>query len=106
MRTAALFVALALSTLAFAQDKPAAPSGPTATPIADTPPPAAAPTAATPAAKPAPAPAAPAAAASAAKPSAPKPMSASRKARREEDARHCLEKSNNTEIIKCAEAYL
>lgn len=29
-----------------------------------------------------------------------------RKSRRNEDARHCLEKSSNTEIIKCAEAYL
>ena len=27
-------------------------------------------------------------------------------ARRQEDARHCLEKGSNTEIIKCAEAYL
>jgi predicted flap endonuclease-1-like 5' DNA nuclease len=38
---------------------------------------------------------------------APKPR-AHRKAnpRRQEDARHCLEKENNTEIIKCAEAYL
>ena len=26
--------------------------------------------------------------------------------RRQEDARHCLEKSTNTEVIKCAEAYL
>ena len=26
--------------------------------------------------------------------------------RRSEDARHCLEKASNTEIIKCAEAYL
>jgi hypothetical protein len=26
--------------------------------------------------------------------------------RRQEDARHCLEKSSNTDIIKCAEAYL
>jgi len=26
--------------------------------------------------------------------------------RRQEDARHCLEKPTNTEIIKCAEAYL
>jgi hypothetical protein len=26
--------------------------------------------------------------------------------RRFEDARHCLEKGNNTEIIKCAEVYL
>lgn len=29
-----------------------------------------------------------------------------RKSRRTEDARHCLEKSSNTEIIKCAEAFL
>lgn len=27
-------------------------------------------------------------------------------AKRQEDARHCLEKASNTEIIKCAEAYL
>jgi hypothetical protein len=26
--------------------------------------------------------------------------------RRQEDARHCLEKPTNTEIIKCAEEYL
>jgi Ni/Co efflux regulator RcnB len=26
--------------------------------------------------------------------------------RRQEDARHCLDKPSNTEIIKCAEAYL
>jgi hypothetical protein len=26
--------------------------------------------------------------------------------RRQEDARHCLEKASNTEVIKCAEAYL
>jgi len=39
-----------------------------------------------------------------AKPSA--PMSAARRARRSEDARHCLERSSNDEIIKCAEAYL
>ena len=25
---------------------------------------------------------------------------------RQEDARHCLDKGSNTEIIKCAEAYL
>lgn len=29
-----------------------------------------------------------------------------RKSRRSADARHCLEKSSNTEIIRCAEAYL
>jgi len=27
-------------------------------------------------------------------------------AKRQQDARHCLEKATNTEIIKCAEAYL
>jgi hypothetical protein len=26
--------------------------------------------------------------------------------KRQADARHCLEKGNNTDIIKCAEAYL
>jgi hypothetical protein len=42
-----------------------------------------------------------------AKAQAPKPK-APRKAssHRQEDARHCLEKASNTEIIKCAEAYL
>lgn len=29
-----------------------------------------------------------------------------RKSRRHQDARHCLEKGSNTEIIRCAEAYL
>jgi hypothetical protein len=29
-----------------------------------------------------------------------------RKSRRAEDARHCLDKASNNEIIKCAEAYL
>lgn len=29
-----------------------------------------------------------------------------RKSRRNEDARHCLGKASNTEIIKCAEAFL
>lgn len=39
---------------------------------------------------------------------APKPKPQHRKPnpRRQEDARHCLEKGSNTEIIKCAEAYL
>ena len=36
---------------------------------------------------------------------APKPKKGSA-AKRQEDARHCLEKATNTEIIKCAEAYL
>jgi hypothetical protein len=46
----------------------------------------------------------------AAKPEAAKPEAAkvAKKAnpRRQQDARHCLDKTNNTEIIKCAEAYL
>ncbi len=33
-------------------------------------------------------------------------MTATRRARRAEDARHCLERPSNTEIIKCSEAYL
>ena len=41
-----------------------------------------------------------------AKPEAPKPVAKKANPRRQEDARHCLEKSTNTEIIKCAEAYL
>jgi hypothetical protein len=32
--------------------------------------------------------------------------SMTKKSRRDEDARHCLEKATNTEIIKCAEVYL
>jgi hypothetical protein len=42
------------------------------------------------------------------KPEAKPPQRAARKAtsRRHLDARHCLEKPSNTEIIKCAEAYL
>lgn len=36
-----------------------------------------------------------------------KPAPVARKgSRRHEDARHCLDKGSNTEIIKCAEAYL
>ena len=42
----------------------------------------------------------------AAKAAAHKPGKVARKNRRHEDARHCLELPNNTEIIKCAEAYL
>ena len=41
----------------------------------------------------------------AAKPEAPK-VAKKPNPRRQQDARHCLEKSTNTEIIKCAEAYL
>lgn len=43
----------------------------------------------------------------AAKAEAPKPKAARKpNPQRQEDARHCLEKDNTTEIIKCAEAYL
>ena len=35
-----------------------------------------------------------------------KPPAAAHKSRRSEDARACLERGSNTEIIKCAEAYL
>ena len=55
------------------------------------------------AAKPAAEPAQPAA--QEAKP-APKRTAPKATSRRHLDARHCLEKPNNTEIIKCAEAYL
>ena len=41
-----------------------------------------------------------------AKPAAQKLAPMARKSRRSQDARHCLERPNNTEIIKCAEAYL
>lgn len=37
---------------------------------------------------------------------APKKSAAKKHSRRMEDARHCLDKPTNTEIIKCAEAYL
>jgi len=47
----------------------------------------------------------PAKAAEAQKPKAPRKMPV-HPSRRQEDARHCLEKGSNTEIIKCAEAYL
>jgi hypothetical protein len=83
MRKTALILALAIAMPAWAQDKPAE--------------------------KPADAPAA------AQQPEQPKPEAkeeTSRKkaarthSRRMEDARHCLDKPTNTEIIKCAEAYL
>jgi hypothetical protein len=53
--------------------------------------------------KPAPAPEKPEAKAEAAKP---QKVSGDKKSRRHEDARQCLAKSSNNEIIKCAEAYL
>ena len=61
------------------------------------------------------APAAPATPAAAPTPAAPKAEVAKAEApkkahkpnpHRQEDARHCLDKPTNTEIIKCAEAYL
>jgi len=36
----------------------------------------------------------------------PKPMAPKHGPKRGEDARQCLEKTSNTEIIKCAEEYL
>jgi hypothetical protein len=43
----------------------------------------------------------------AAKPARSKSAAATKKgSRRTEDARHCLEKASNTEVIKCAEEYL
>ena len=45
----------------------------------------------------------------AAKPAVSKSAAAHKKgtpSRRTEDARHCLEKPSNTEVIKCAEEYL
>lgn len=78
MRKIALIAALALALPAGAQDKPAASGAEPAKPAA----PMVAETA--------------------------KPKPAARKAspKRQEDARHCLEKASNEEIIKCAEAYL
>jgi hypothetical protein len=35
-----------------------------------------------------------------------KPTPVAKKSRRHQDARHCPAKDSNTEIIKCAEAYL
>ena len=87
-RTALLLAALLAGT-AFAQDKPA--------PKVDSP-----------AAQPTPAPAGQ----EAAKPAEPKAEAPKKRtktahpARRQEDARHCLSKGSNTEIIKCAEEYL
>jgi hypothetical protein len=35
-----------------------------------------------------------------------KPAIAKKSSRRHEDARHCLERPTNNDVIKCAEAYL
>lgn len=39
-------------------------------------------------------------------PRAEKTVAVAKKSRRHEDARHCLERGSNIEIIKCAEEYL
>lgn len=97
MKTALFAVLFGFSFVCFGQ---------TATPIPDTPPAPAKPAAAAPAPASTPAASAPQATVTTKPAVPPKPMSADRKARREEDARHCLDKGTNTEIIKCAEAYL
>jgi hypothetical protein len=85
MKKAAMIVALAFALPAWGQDaKPAAKEE----------------------AKPAAAAPAPAPAQEAAKEKPKKKSAAGSLSRRQQDARHCLEKSTNTEIIKCAEAYL
>jgi hypothetical protein len=94
MKTALFAVLLGFSFVCFGQ---------TATPIPDTPPAPAKPAAA---AAPAPAANAPQASVTVKPAVPPKPMNAARKAKRDEDARHCLDAGSNTEIIKCAEAYL
>ena len=83
MRKTALILALAIVAPAWAQDKPAEK-------------PADAPATAQEPEKPKPE----------AKAEAPKKAAAGAHSRRMEDARHCLDKPSNTEIIKCAEAYL
>jgi hypothetical protein len=35
-----------------------------------------------------------------------KPAAVAKKSKRTQDARHCLQRSGNTEIIKCAEEFL
>ncbi|HEY5896378.1 MAG TPA: hypothetical protein VIV54_02380 [Burkholderiales bacterium] len=83
MKKAALMIAIAVALPAWGQDaKPAAKEE----------------------AKPAAA--APAAAQEATKEKPKKKSAAGSMTRRQQDARHCLDKSTNTEIIKCAEAYL
>ena len=80
MKFIALIAALSLTAPVIAQDKPAAQDAPK--PAAQEP------------AKPT--------QQAAARPRKPNPNNP----KRSEDARHCLEKSSNTEIIKCAEEYL
>jgi hypothetical protein len=89
MKKIAAFAGLAFAAAAWAQ-QPAAPAAAPTTPAA-----------------PSTAPAAPAATppAQVAK-SEPKKPARKPNPHRQEDARHCLDKPTNTEIIKCAEAYL
>lgn len=93
MKTMMLFLGAALAASSWAQQPapttpPAAPAAPAAAPAA----PAAAPATEAPKAE-------MAAKAETKKAHKPNPH-------RQEDARHCLDKPTNTEIIKCAEAYL
>ena len=80
MRKTALILALAVALPAWAQEKPAEQAAPEK--------------------------AAPVAPQESEKTEAPKKRTAKGHSRRTEDARHCLDKPTNTEIIKCAEAYL
>ena len=87
MKTAILLVALAVATTVWAQDQKKAeakPAAQDARPAAQE---------ATPAAQ-------------EKKKARPAQMAKKPSAGRFQGARHCLEKSSNTEIIKCAEAYL
>jgi len=86
-------VTMLMSGLAFAQAPAQKPAPEAPKPVA------------VPAVAPAPA-AAPAAVPAAVTAEAPKPAAPARKSRRNEDARPCLEKPDNTAIIKCAEEYL
>ncbi len=92
MRKTALILALAIAVPAWGQDKPADK-------------PAEKPAAAAEAAPAQEAPKADAPKAEAPKQQAKKPAR-KHTSRRTEDARHCLDEPTNTEIIKCAEAYL
>jgi len=97
MKKIALIAALALAMPAWAQPaKPAAESPKVEAPKVE------APKAEAPKAE---APEEPVKAAEATKPKPPRKIPV-HPSRRQEDARHCLEKGSNTEIIKCAEAYL
>ena len=76
MKRTALVLAFAMTIPAWGQEKPAETEKPPATQEAEKPEP------------------------------AKKPVARKHTSKRMEDARHCLEKDSNTEIIKCAEAYL